>query len=54
MALGLDPYFYQMVPKLNFPGWVWELVVRMMHSSRSIRNPQVSVWLWAWTFTFPN
>jgi hypothetical protein len=53
IALGLDPYFPKMVPKLIFPGLVWELVVNMLQPSRSIRNPQVSVWLWTWTLTFP-
>ena len=54
MAHGLGPCFYRIVPKLEFPGWVWELVVRMLQPNRSIRNPTVPMWFLVWALTFPN
>ena len=40
MAPDLDPYFSKLLPKLNFPDLVWELVVKMLQPSRSLRNPK--------------
>ena len=54
MALGLDPYFSKMVPKLIFPGLVWELVVKMLQPNRSIRNPKFEYDSGPGPLLFPN